>query len=514
MGFLSRFLPKAEPPSPVVRGVLARHRRRSAADAYAATRQQFAASSVAYTSRVERGLRTFVGREVASERVENSLVYLDGEIPHPSKILDLFSEEDHRLGELWDDMLDKDAALRGLWEKRVKAVISLPWRVDPQDSTQLAVRTRDFASFMLDEIPAFDEVLKHQMYGILKGLAIDEIIPIQPDAGPRLLRGRIVAGDVIDRPLHRFGFQRNRQTSRWRLRVRDGYYGLKAVPEARFLCMRTGSKDNPWGGSMLIDSAYWLYYLGKNGWKSFAVALEKWGQPTLVGRYPSEVATLEDSDEEIDAYDQDLVDRILLMLQTVQTDNAIVIPLDAEIDTLEAKRGGSVHYPGFIQLAERGKALLLLGELDTSGVAQDAGSFAKARVSNEVRLETVRHDARKISEQITRYLIAPFVRLNFGPNAPVPRFTIESLEAEDRVRRQAGAEVMLDRGQPLILSDYYALYQQRMPGPEDETIGGEDTKPQPPAPPEPPEEDSEAPSEPLDDTETETETDTEEEDRE
>ena len=120
-------------------------------------------------------------------------------------------------------------------------------------------------------------------------------------------------------------------------------------------------------------------------------------------------------------------------------------------------------YEKFIGLANLAKALIFLGEADTSGFEQGQGSFARRRVSNEVRLETIRIDAHEFDAHMTDNLLRLLVEVNFGPDAPVPFWFTEVDDAEDLKMRQERADAMLDRGLPLPLEDYYRINKQRLP---------------------------------------------------
>ena len=406
-----------------------------------ATVSRMPSPEMAVIPRVE----ALVGRELAG-LVQTSRFNLgNGEDPHPSEILKRRSKPGQRLGELWGYMLEKDAFLAGLWGKRWRAVLGLPRYILPLDESPRAKEIAHFCRHALAEVPNLHINLRHQLEALTHGWSAEEILWERRDRGPIAGRWGI---DLIDRPMWRFLYK----SGELYIRRNDGEH-LKA-PAGKFLVNRTGSKDSPWGGLGLLHHVYWYWFSGEHGWKYFAILLEKWAQPTAVGKYRRSL------DSKID---QSNVNRLFQAIDRIQTEYSIVIPDDLVVELLEAKRGGDVTYETFIGLANLAKALVILGEGDTSGFEKGQGSFARRRVSNEVRLETIRIDARELDAHLTDNLLRLLVQVNFGEDAPVPRWFTEVEDAEDLRMRQERADALLDRGLPLTLEDLYRINRQRMP---------------------------------------------------
>ena len=62
---------------------------------------------------------------------------------------------------------------------------------------------------------------------------------------------------------------------------------------------------------------------------------------------------------------------------------------------------------------------------------ENGGSLAQAVVHNQIRIDILQDDARQLANTINRDLIAPFVALNFGPNAKAPRASFPVAEPQD-----------------------------------------------------------------------------------
>jgi phage gp29-like protein len=384
-----------------------------------------------------------LGRWIASqEATEWGFVSAIGEDEHPSVVVRDHSEAGDRIGEVYTRMLRTDPMLAGLAEKRTKAVVGLPWDIVPADESPEAQRVAEFVRWALYGIRNIEANLAHQLGGVFAGCAFDEMRWGVVKRGE--WAGMWTVEELVDRPMHRFGFRQGA------LHVRTKLGGLQPVPPARILHLCHGTKDNAWG-SALLDRVWWFYWLGLHAWKYYGVALEKWAQPTVAVTYPRS--------PDGTTVNEAVIANALAVAADVQSQYAIAYPNDLDVVLKEATRGGSVSYESFIALLDRAKALVFLGEVDTSGLAKGPGSFAKSRVSNDVRYETILADATELANCLTDGLIAPLVRVNFGLDAPMPYWEFDVEEASDREARQKGAEVIFNAGYPVPKSYYYRVHQ-------------------------------------------------------
>jgi phage gp29-like protein len=398
-------------------------------------------------SEMARVLAPYAGEELASAALVELLwpTSLGGfqELPHPSRIL---LEHEHsqgfasgwlgwRVGELYDKMLE-DTDLGGLWQKRMKALLQLPRLVNAADSTPKALETAEFVRQALREIPQSSINLEHNIGGIFRGVAIQEIIWEERTRGP--LAGAWLPADVIDRPMWRFTF--HLATRRLYLR-RRGSLPFEA-PDFKFTCFTHGTKDNPWGKG-LGDPLYWFWFIKRHAAKFWAMYVERFSCPAVDATYQHR----QGGSPEAATFNEEQQRLLLGLIEAVRFGAGFVHPEGTIIKFLEASRGGDSSYSAFIGWLTRGMALLVLGEVDTSGLAKGPGSFAKSDVSNDVRLETVNHDAELLGSFETENLIKWIVMVNFGPDAPVPHMVYDAMDAGDRTVRSAGIQAALAAGE-------------------------------------------------------------------
>ena len=202
--------------------------------------------------------------------------------------------------------------------------------------------------------------ISNTMEAILKGVAVNEILWEQATRGP--LAGAWLPVDVIDRPMWRFGWSATDRSLH--VITNPGRTAPVPAPPMKFQVLSYGTRDNPWGRA-LLDRLYWVWYLKRHAAKCWSVFVERFAQPLVKGTYPFKP-------------DQDLVnkeqeDRLLAILDTIRNGSSIALPEGLDVTFLEASRGGDASYQSFLSWLERAEALLMLGEVDTSGLAKGAG---------------------------------------------------------------------------------------------------------------------------------------------
>src|SRR5829696_2240794 len=154
----------------------------------------------------ERRLRPYEG-ELASDPMLLRSFGTFGkwqEIPHPSRFVRERSEDGDRVGELYTRMVETDANIAALWEKRVKAVLALPRIIRAADSSPEAEEIALFVHTALSRIPLRVVPISNTLEAVLKGVAFNEILWERASRGP--LAGAWLPVDVIDRPMWRFGW--------------------------------------------------------------------------------------------------------------------------------------------------------------------------------------------------------------------------------------------------------------------------------------------------------------------
>ncbi len=437
----------------------------------------------------------WLGREMAGdhqvERLWNTSTFRED--PHPSEILRTRSEHKHRIGELYDRMIEKDTDLAGILGKREDAVLALPRFIEPADSTPEADEAARLCQYALSLVPNLNDNLRHQLASLGRGIAVEELVWEQLPRGP--YKGAWVPVDLIDRPMWRFAFVDGK------LHVRRPTGKPVAAPPGKFLVWSRGTKDTAWG-KPLLDQAYWYWFIKHHGWKWFAVHVEKWASPTIVVRYDVAKQELAKGSSGQHGVSRENQAKALEVAKAIQVEMAAALPKGIDLDTFEAKRSGNDAYQTFISLCTRAMALLFLGEVNTSGLRPGVGAYASEQVSNEIRKEKVVLDAHDGGAHLKDHLLRPITEINFGPDAPVPRFVLDHVETEDREQRREGIALALSEGLP-VPKRYFLQTMQVPPARDGEEVIvrqepdlGTDPAPDPDPAPEDPE-DSPDPEDPA-----------------
>jgi len=401
-------------------------------------------------------------RELAGRR-QCEYVWHTDELQHPSQILLDESDATHRLGELYRVMRRDDTALAGLIEKRVNAVLGLPRAIQATEASDRGAQTALFCRDALRRVPKLHINLANQLLGKLDGSAYDEIVFDASFPEVAGVAAAWVPRDILDRPMWRFGWKAS-DAGDYGLYVRTREGGLTPAPVGKFLVNTCGTKDSPYGRP-LMDQVYWMYWLKLRAFKFWGISVEKFAQPSLVGKYPRATTGTDRQTE-----DQLRQDEVIAAIEDWRAEIGVAVPSDVEFLLLEAKNNAGLTYDHFISMCDRAMSLAITGEVDTSGLGKGPGSYAKSRVSNEVRFETLAADAHELETHLTDNLLALLVGLNFGPGWPVPRFSIDVQDATDREQRQRGLERFAKFGLPVLKSELYRVHQVTEPEEGDETV--------------------------------------------
>jgi phage gp29-like protein len=313
----------------------------------------------------------------------------------------------------------RDWQVKSTLAQRQLAVVSKPWEVEPGGKTAKDKAAAEFLKEQLDNI-RWDNVTGQMLYGVFYGYAVAEILWGQD--------GRYVTIDKIKaRDRRRFGF--------------DGEMGLRLltmskmnpgepVSDRKFWYYATGADhdDEPYG----LGLAHWLYwpvFFKRNDIKFWLIFLEKFGQPTAVGKYPGNAT----ADEKT---------RLLNALSAVATESGIIVPEGMLVELLEAARSGTADYTALCDRMDQAIAKVVLGQTLTS---EAVGGQYKADVQMDVRQDLVKSDADLICESFNNGPARWLTEWNF-PGAKIPRVWRVVDEGEDLEKKSRVDKALHDMG--------------------------------------------------------------------
>jgi len=307
---------------------------------------------------------------------------------------------------LFEQMEEKDAHLHCIANTRRLAVTGLPWKIQSAAEVldgvdrSAADETASFCREVLARIDRLDETLQHLSLAIGRNIAMAENVW-------EVHNGKLILNDVIPISFDRIAFDERHNPHV--LTEQEPYRGID-LPYGKFIVHTPHAvSGDPMRGGLLRVSA--LAYLGKHfAMKDWLIFGELFGMPLRVARYePS--ATPEEKRE------------LLHMLQTLGSDAAAIFSKAVELQLVEAGQGKAPPpYENMCRFFNQELAKAWLGQTLTVNTQRQASEAAVAKIQNEIRHEIREDDITKEGRTIRRDVLEPLVRIEFGPDAPVPFF--------------------------------------------------------------------------------------------
>ena len=181
---------------------------------------------------------------------------------------------------------------------------------------------------------------------------------------------------------------------------------LNLKPDKFFHHVYQPQFGNPYGVSDL-QAAH-------NAWKAkkfierfFAVYLEKFATPTVVGRYDTSMGESERN-------------RFFDTLKTIQNNTTVIMPKDAAVDIVQNARDSSDAYLKALDYYNLriARGILVPDLLGLSGSQTSGGSYALGSSQASIFFGIIKKDRQSLQEKINSKLIKPILALNFSDSVP------------------------------------------------------------------------------------------------
>jgi phage gp29-like protein len=359
----------------------------------------------------------------------------------PAKLASILREADGgdilRQAELAEEMEEKDPDLASLLQTRKFAVQGLPWELIPTSDSPKDQEIADFCRQQLEDLD-LDEPALDLLDAIFKGFACLEI-------QWELMGSQAHARKLEWIPQHRFTFLTQGATYDQPipklpnlLTEEQPIYGIE-TPPFKVIYHRHKSRSGLAQRGGLFRPISFFYLFKNYSYKDWLIFLEKYGQPTRIGKYTS-------------AADKSAIEVLKDAVQNLGSDAAAVISDTTIIELLENKSTGASSnlYDLFVDRIHKSYAKAILGQTATSEGTPGALGAEKAR--SEVRDDLVKADAKMLAKTWKEQLIWPIVGYNFGWDVPLPTFAYHT-EAEEDLNQLAQVHERLQKmGTPLPLS--------------------------------------------------------------
>lgn len=295
--------------------------------------------------------------------------------------------------EIYREVL-RDDQVKAVFDQRRLAITSREWDVIPGGDTRADKIAAESLSEQLKAIK-WDSVTDKMLYGVFYGHAVSELIYARDGA-------EVVMDEIRVRDRRRFGYDGE---GNLRLLTMSNPNPGELLAPRKFWSFATGADhdDEPYG----LGLAHWLYwpvFFKRADTKFWLIFLEKFGQPTAKGEYPSG-ATTEEKRKLLDA------------VQAIATDTGVILPQGMAIELIEAARSGTADYTALYDRMNQAIAKVTLGQTLTT---EAAGGQYKAEVQMDVRQDLVKADADLVCESFNRGPARWLTDWNY-PGAAYPR---------------------------------------------------------------------------------------------
>jgi phage gp29-like protein len=365
------------------------------------------------------------GRIVTATRADGERDYVTSDLT-PANLVKLFKSFDG--GDLADGfqlaelMEEADGHLQSVASKRRAAVKRLQWDVV---SASVVKRVQDaradeaaaYCKEVLSEIDTLDECLEHLSLATGRNLSVCELVWGSGSGG--------LALESIEPVLHtRLRFDMTAAPELRILTAEDSTNGIRLGPNKWIVHAPNSASSLPFRGKLLTVSA--RLFVAKNyAFKDWLVFTEVFGMPVRVAFYDPATANADTKSE------------MLRMLQTLGTDAAGIFPRGTELEFKETGKQGETPYQSLADWCDRQMSKAWLGETLTTDTSGATGTYSAANVHREVSKDLAESDIAEEAKTLRRFLLAPLVRLKFGPDCPVPYWkrTVEEPKDPEQVAR-------------------------------------------------------------------------------
>ncbi|MCY3878040.1 MAG: DUF935 family protein [Rhodobacteraceae bacterium] len=342
----------------------------------------------------------------------------------------------------------RDERCASALEQRLNAAVSKPWEVEPGGPS---ARDRAAAEDLRERLSRLDfQLISRQLlHAVWYGWAVAEISWMRDGAG-------VGIKSITVRSPERFWWSDAGGLLLRTLKMPDG----EPVPERKFVVMaRPGEHGDLPFAPGLARWCHWPVWMKRNGFRFWAVALERFGTPPVVGRYHPSATPAEQ-------------DRMLKLAEAAATSLGVAVPENVTLELLEQRARTGDSFEDFVRYCDQLITTVLLGQSSTT----DQGAWrGTAEVQRDVRDETVAADVRLLDGALNGTLARWLTEWNF-PGAASPEIRHDAEPPEDLDAR-ATREAVISRTTGLRpterhITDVYGGEWEARPAPEPSGPGG------------------------------------------
>lgn len=346
--------------------------------------------------------------------------------------------------DLFLDMEEKDAHIFSEMSKRKRAILTVPWAIQPPRNASAAEQALAAEiDEMVRDIANIEDVFLDMMDGVGHGFANLEIEWAQAGKQwlPRAISHRPQSWFTLDR------------ATRTELRLRD--LSTEGMPLQPFgwISHVHRAKSGYIARSGLHRVLSWPYLYKNYSVRDLAEFLEIYGLPLRLGKYPPGASDREKS-------------TLLTAVVNIGHNAAGIMPEGMMIEIMEAAKGSQEPFMAMVSWAEMSQSKAILGGTLTSQADGKSSTNALGNVHNEVRHDLLEADARQVAATLNDSLIHYLVALNKGGTMDprrLPRLVFDTGEPEDFALYSEALPKLADAGAQIPVSWVHERLRIPMP---------------------------------------------------
>lgn len=349
----------------------------------------------------------------------------------PGKMATIMTEAEQgniiRQHELFLDMEEKDAHIFAEMGKRRRALLTLPWSIQPpRNPSKEEERRADEVGEMMQDIDDFEDVLLDM--GDAIGHAFSNLVIHWNDDVNYRLPERLEHC-----PPTWFKLNQDNQNE---LRLRDNTATGAELWAFGWIRHTHRAKPGYIARGGLHRVLAWPFLFKNYSVRDLAELLEIYGLPVRIGQYPPNASDAEKS-------------TLLKAVTGIGHNAAGIIPEGMAVEFKDASTGRADPFMVMMTWCERSQSKAILGQTLSAEAASTGLGSGVADLQGDVKRDLMVSDAKQMSGTLSRDLVYPIAVLNnLAPDGPkrAPRFVFETAEPEDLQARAERDKTIVDIG--------------------------------------------------------------------
>ena len=335
--------------------------------------------------------------------------------------------------EIYRKMQRRDGQVKAVFMLKKHARLSTPWSIRPEDEDdQEAAKQAEFIKHCFSDMKGnINNTLLKIWNAMRDGFSVAEINYKVLPTGE--FKGMIGIDNIKVRKAVNYMFKCDEHGNIEEKGLIES--GNTPLPINKFILFAYNPNDDDADslyGESDFRAAYRYYFSNDIVQRFWNIFLEKFGQPTVIGRYEPGTPKIKQ-------------DEYLNILKNIQTDTAIVMPKGLEADLMEAVRRGEAGYKDAFNInnAMIARALLVGTLLMDTG---EKGSWALSKTHFDIFIYILDYLGGETEDTIVReQIIKRLIDFNFT-NPKYPYFKFESLIKDDQEAKAKIAKMLVDAG--------------------------------------------------------------------